>query len=145
MNPLKDPETVQMNENPYLDCTPMEFKVAKTNLLDPSCVCTDEGEFYKSDSSSDDELDIQITTPAGIIHPDRPTQKKEVKVKQTQYNEKDLPPPPEKAEDKKKEGTKGGKGDKEKGGKGDKGGKGNKEKGGKGDKGGKGGKKKGKK
>ncbi|XP_045479461.1 uncharacterized protein LOC123684295 isoform X2 [Harmonia axyridis] len=127
MNPLKDPNTLQMNENPYLDCTPMQFKVAKNNLLDPNCVCTDEGELYKSDSSSDDELDIQVTTPAGIIHPDRSNQKKEVKVKQTQYSEKDIPPPPEKLKEakdgekgKSKEGGKGGKDKKDKGKKGKK-------------------------
>ncbi|KAL3285597.1 hypothetical protein HHI36_000126 [Cryptolaemus montrouzieri] len=118
MNPLKDPNILEMNENPYLDCTPMQFKVAKNNLLDPDCVCTDEGELYKYDSSSNDELDIEFTTPAGIIHPDRPVLRRNVKTKQTQYNIKDIPAVTEKDKgnksNKDKESTKPAKGKKAK-------------------------------
>ncbi|KAK9884144.1 hypothetical protein WA026_005095 [Henosepilachna vigintioctopunctata] len=92
MNPLKDPNTLQQNENPYLDVTPMQFKVEKNNANDPDCICTDEGEYYKSDCSSNSEFEIEVTTPAGIIHPDRPIKKKEVVVKQTQYDRRDIPP-----------------------------------------------------
>ncbi|XP_023310511.1 uncharacterized protein LOC111691627 [Anoplophora glabripennis] len=145
MNPLKDPKTLVDNENPYMECTPMQFKITKNKKKkddDDSRLCyCDEGD-DESSSSSDSELDIEFTPPAGIIHPERFKKKKNIVHCEAQYDTKDFEP--EKPEAKGKKG-KGGKGDKKKGDKGS--GKGGDEGSGKGgDKGGgKGGGKKGKK
>lgn len=142
MNPLKDPKTLADNENPYMDCTPLQFKITKNKDKEKqrrteegdnelkSCYC-DEYDWPASTESSDSELDIEFTPPAGIIRPERLKKKKNVVHIETQYNPDDCKP------DKLKVGKKG---DKEKGG-GKKGGKGGK-KGGKGGGGGKKGKKK---
>lgn len=125
MNPLKDPNTLEDNENPYMDCTPMQFKITKNKPPiqvtpggegEDSCMCScDES------SSSDSELDIEFTPPAGIIHPDKLKRKKNVVHTDTQYCVEDLPIEtivlPGKKKDKKGKGKKG------KGGKGGKGGK----------------------
>lgn len=121
MNPLKDPQTLEDNENPYMECEPMQFKIVKKKEEDDEygCSCADE-------ESSDSELDIEFTPPAGVIHPDRLKRKKNVVHIDTQYNLDDI-------KDNSGKGKKGkGKG-KDKKGKGGKGGKG----GGKGKKGGK--------
>lgn len=34
MNPLKDPKTLAQNEDPYMDCTPMKFKISKNRNKD---------------------------------------------------------------------------------------------------------------
>lgn len=126
MNPLKDPYSIADNENPYVDCTPMQFKITKNKKPKAiegegdeykTCFCNDEDEKVEcEESSSDSELDIEFTPPAGIIRPERLRKKKTVVHTDTQYNPNDFK-------------AKGGKGGKEKKGKG---GKGKKGKGGKG-------------
>lgn len=32
MNPLKDPKTLAETEDPYMECTPMQFKITKNKL-----------------------------------------------------------------------------------------------------------------
>lgn len=139
MNPLKDPKTLVENENPYMDCTPLQFKITKNKekekmkkRLDDgdnnemkSCYC-DEYDWpeVSSESSSDSELDIEFTPPAGIIKPERFKRKKNVVHTDTQYNPDDCKP--EQIKLGKKEDDKKGKKDKK--GKQDKGGKGEKEK-----------------
>ncbi|KAG5861912.1 hypothetical protein JTB14_005376 [Gonioctena quinquepunctata] len=36
MNPLKDPTTLVDNEDPYMDCTPMQFKITKNKQKLPN-------------------------------------------------------------------------------------------------------------
>lgn len=136
MNPLKDPKTLEDNENPYMDCTPLQFKIIKNkNKVKvkregeedyKTCFCGDEEEEEVEEeesesSSSDSELDIEFTPPAGIIRPQRLKKKKNVVHTDTQYDPKDI------AKDKLQ--LKGGKGKgKGKGGKGKGKGKGKKKK-----------------
>ncbi|GJQ78372.1 hypothetical protein Trydic_g22198 [Trypoxylus dichotomus] len=97
MNPLKDPFSLEDNEDPYMDCTPMQFKITKNKppmqirqgeLGEDSCTC-DESDA----TSSNSELDIEFTPPAGIIHPDKLKKKKNVVHIDTQYCLDDLPKP----------------------------------------------------
>ncbi|CAH1163676.1 unnamed protein product [Phaedon cochleariae] len=95
MNPLKDPKTLAENEDPYMECTPMQFKITKNknkpkddNDEDGSRLCCCEPE--DESSSSDSELDIEFTPPAGIIHPERFKKKKNVIHCDTQYNPDDF-------------------------------------------------------
>lgn len=124
MNPLKDPKTLADNENPYMDCTPLQFKITKNKDKEKpkqtedgdelkTCYC-DEYDWPASTESSDSELDIEFTPPAGIIRPERLKKKRNVVHTETQYNPDDCKPP------KLQVGKKGGKekGGKEKGGKG---------------------------
>ncbi|KAB0792766.1 hypothetical protein PPYR_14725 [Photinus pyralis] len=117
MNPLKDPKTIEDNENPYMECSPLQFKITKNKEKDDSrsCYCED----VESTSSSDSELDIEFTPPAGIIRPERLKRKKNVVHTDTQYNTEDFDPKP------KGGAAKGGAGGK-KGAKGNKGKKGKK-------------------
>lgn len=111
MNPLKDPKTIEDNENPYMDCSPLQFKITKNKEKDDSrsCYCDD------TESTSDSELDIEFTPPAGIIRPERLKRKKNVVHTDTQYNKEDFDPNPRGASAK---GNKGkGKGGGKKGGK----------------------------
>lgn len=134
MNPLKDPKTLEENENPYMDCTPLQFKIIKNKEKkkegqdDRDCACDDDEETKSqmSSSSSDSELDIEFTPPAGIIRPERLRRKKNVVHIDTQYNPDDCQP--EKIQVKKKDAGKKGKGKGKKDGKGKKGGKGGKKK-----------------
>ncbi|CAH1955441.1 unnamed protein product [Acanthoscelides obtectus] len=115
MNPLKDPYSLVENENPYMDCTPMQFRITKNKNKEDGdddskmCTCKDD----EATSSSASELDIEFTPPAGIIHPDRFKKKKNVVHTDTQYEPDDFAT-------KKEKGGKGGKKDK-KGGKSGKG------------------------
>lgn len=134
MNPLKDPYAIEDNENPYVDCTPMQFRITKNKknkknrdlaIMDDrgdgeykTCFCNDVEEKPVEESSSDSELDIEFTPPAGIIRPERLKRKKTVVHTDTQYNPNDY-----KQEEGGKKGKGKGKGKKEKGGKGKKGGK----------------------
>ncbi|XP_074042075.1 uncharacterized protein isoform X1 [Leptinotarsa decemlineata] len=94
MNPLKDPLTLADNEDPYMECTPMQFKITK-NKQKPAiegetdsktCCCEEEN----LSSSSNSELDIEFTPPAGIIHPERFKKKKNVVHCDTQYDPTDF-------------------------------------------------------
>lgn len=95
MNPLKDPYSLVENEDPYVDCTPLQFKIEKNKdkKKNPtaeyqSCFCGDDNEIdvkLLSSSSSESELDIEFTPPAGIIHPERFKRKKNVVHCDTQY------------------------------------------------------------
>lgn len=96
MNPLKDPCGLEDNENPYIDCNPMQFKITKA---DRQCICSDD-----ESESSDSELDIEFTPPAGVIRPERLRKKKNVVHIDTQYDTKDFTPQPPKGK------GKGGKG-----------------------------------
>ncbi|KAJ8926012.1 hypothetical protein NQ315_009867 [Exocentrus adspersus] len=115
MNPLKDPKTLAENENPYMECTPMQFKITKNKRKKEdeggegdSKLCYCEGE---DSSSSDSELDIEFTPPAGIIHPERFKRKKNIVHCEVQYDTKDFTPesPKGKGKDKKGKKDKGGK------------------------------------
>nr|CAI5856737.1 unnamed protein product [Callosobruchus analis] len=121
MNPLKDPYSLVENENPYMDCTPMQFRITKNKKKEDGddeskmCTCQDEEET----SSSDSELDIEFTPPAGIIHPERFKKKKNVVHTDTQYDPDDFTTKKEKGgkgkgkgKDKKGKGGKGKKGKK---------------------------------
>lgn len=120
MNPLKDPYTLEDNEDPYMDCTPLQFKITKnkpapTNKGDGGedyCTCDEPIE----SSSSDSELDIEFTPPAGIIHPDKLKRKKNVVHIDTQYSPDDIPKPDkvQVGKDKNKKGKGGKKGKKDK-------------------------------
>ena len=99
MNPLKEPDTFEDNESPYLDCTPMQFRIKKKkpdrlepvtggDELDEECCCCRCS--MKSETSSDSELDIEFTPPAGVIHPERFKKKKTVVHTETQYFEGDV-------------------------------------------------------
>ncbi|EFA06328.1 uncharacterized protein LOC659255 [Tribolium castaneum] len=123
MNPLKDPHTLVENESPYMDCTPMQFKIVKNKKEGEeykSCFCG-EGEVGE-ESSSDSELEIEFTPPAGIIHPERFKRKRNVVHCDTQYLATDFEAKSEKSgkkgkkgkKDKKKKGKKGKKGKKKK-------------------------------
>lgn len=99
MNPLKDPYFLVENEDPYVDCTPLQFKIEKNKNCKKlntaeykSCFCEDDEIVVKtsSSSSSESELDIEFTPPAGIIHPERFKRKKNVVHCDTQYNETDF-------------------------------------------------------
>ncbi|XP_044264730.1 uncharacterized protein LOC123011389 [Tribolium madens] len=115
MNPLKDPHTLVENESPYMDCTPMQFKIVKNKKEGEegykSCFCDGE---ENEESSSESELEIEFTPPAGIIHPERFKRKRNVVHCDTQYLATDF-------EVKSEGGKKGKKGKKDK--KGKKGGK----------------------
>lgn len=91
MNPLKDPSTYTENDYPYLDCTPMQFKVTPSRKTtdDPNreCFCDEEDE-----KSSESELDIEFTTPAGLIDPEK-LRRKHVIHTDTQYLVSDFEPP----------------------------------------------------
>lgn len=124
MNPLKDPKTLAENENPYMDCTPLQFKIVKNKDKEKmvkgeeggndmkTCYC-EEYDFPAS-SSSDSELDIEFTPPAGIIRPERLKKKKNVVHTETQYNPEDCMPDKLKVGKAKDEGKDKGKGKKEK-------------------------------
>lgn len=127
MNPLKDPYGIEDNENPYVDCTPMQFKITKNKRPKreadeedaeernggdyKTCYCGQEDDKEKpkhvaESTTSDSELDIEFTPPAGIIRPERLKRKKTVVHTDTQYNTGDF-----QTKDKKgKGGKKGGKG-----------------------------------
>ncbi|XP_076259333.1 uncharacterized protein LOC143195774 isoform X2 [Rhynchophorus ferrugineus] len=121
MNPLKDPSTLVENEDPYMDCTPMTFKITKNSKKEEYCACDGEEPIEESSSSSDSELDIEFTPPAGIIHPERFKKKPNVASCEAQYDPKDVAA--DKSAEKKKGEKKGkdkkGKDKKDKGGKGD--------------------------
>ncbi|XP_060536280.1 uncharacterized protein LOC132708157 [Cylas formicarius] len=85
MNPLKDPHSLSENENPYMECSPMTFKITKNNKSMDICCCSDE-DMRKSVSSSSSELDIEFTPPAGIIHPERFKKKRDVACAECQYD-----------------------------------------------------------
>ncbi|KAK9884146.1 hypothetical protein WA026_005097 [Henosepilachna vigintioctopunctata] len=91
MNPLKDPRTLVNNENPYMECTPMQFKIIKNKEHNEfkSCICNDQGILYEPSSSSDSELDLEFTPPAGVIRPERFLKPRDVIHIDTQYNAKD--------------------------------------------------------
>ncbi|XP_063919180.1 uncharacterized protein LOC135134430 [Zophobas morio] len=125
MNPLKDPHTLVENENPYMECTPLQFKISKNkdkkaeeeNEEYKSCFCEGDKEL----SSSDSELEIEFTPPAGIIHPERFKKKRNVVHTDTQYMASDLKSEKESKKGKKEKKDKKGKGKKGKGKKGKKG------------------------
>lgn len=114
MNPLKDPKTLADNEDPYMECTPMRFKISPTKVKkigSETCFCgEDEAE---NSSSTESELDIEFTPPAGIIHPERFKRKMNVIHCETQYNPQDF----EIKKVGKKDDAKGKKDKKDKGGK----------------------------
>ncbi|KAF5297081.1 hypothetical protein FQA39_LY02661 [Lamprigera yunnana] len=91
MNPLKDPETMGENENPYMNCSPLQFKITKNKKVDENqtCFCNEP----EPESSSDSELDIEFTPPAGIIRPDKLKRKGNTAHTESQYNEEDFNPP----------------------------------------------------
>ncbi|KAH1007871.1 hypothetical protein HUJ04_005051 [Dendroctonus ponderosae] len=122
MNPLKDPCTLVENEDPYMECTPMTFKISKNKKPEEQfCLCDgDAPDILNSDASSDSELDIEFTPPAGIIHPERFKKRPNVVCCDAQYDPKDFEVK-KKKDDKKAKGK--GKDKKGKGGKGKKGGK----------------------
>lgn len=94
MNPLKDPSTMEPNEYPYLDCSPLEFKISKKKQDDEfkKCLCSGDdpdGTFVSQDESS--ELDIEFTPPAGIVRPEYMSKRKHICHTESQYDKKDLP------------------------------------------------------
>lgn len=128
MNPLKDPYSIEDNENPYVDCTPMQFKITKAKKPKKdeddgeggggdeykTCYCHDDDP-VPPESSSDSELDIEFTPPAGIIRPERLRRKKTVVHTDTQYDPKDIKKKGKKDKGKGKKGKgKKGKGKKKK-------------------------------
>ncbi|KAL1514070.1 hypothetical protein ABEB36_003392 [Hypothenemus hampei] len=122
MNPLKDPYSLVENEDPYMNCTPMTFKITsnKNKIQNDYCYCDGEEalEGDKSSSSSESELDIEFTPPAGVIHPERFKKRPNVVCCQAQYDPQDFQVPKKgkdkKGKDKKEKGKKR-KGKKEKG------------------------------
>lgn len=118
LNPLKDPKTVADNEDPYMKCKPMQFLIVKPpkpsrptdeqcplqNKDEIECMGEDEDLFYDNfyktcycdedgeiiESSSDSELNIEFTTPAGIINPEKMKQIPNVVHADTQFKEDDL-------------------------------------------------------
>lgn len=118
LNPLKDPKTVADNEDPYMKCKPMQFIIVKPpkplrptveqshlqNRDEIECMGEDEDSFYDNfyktcycdedgeiiESSSDSELNIEFTTPAGIINPEKMKQMPNVVHADTQFKEEDF-------------------------------------------------------
>ncbi|XP_050315862.1 uncharacterized protein LOC126750331 isoform X2 [Anthonomus grandis grandis] len=112
MNPLKDPNTLAENEDPYMECTPMTFKITKNKKpQDDYCYCDGEAPLEENasgaSSSSDSELDIEFTPPAGIIHPERFKKKPNVACCEAQYDPKDFEVAKEKGKGKGKDKGKG--------------------------------------
>lgn len=108
MHPLKDPKTLAPREDPYMNCTPMQFVIKPKKLIAPvlsassstlfsdedfkGCNCLEKKEEVVS-TSSESELDIEFTPPAGLIYPELFERKPNIVYTDTQYNEKDLEDP----------------------------------------------------
>lgn len=103
VNPVKDPYKLDDFENPYMDCTPMQFTIIKPEkppkkpkqVIDENgCLCDDEEEEEPIDSSSDEsELEFSFSPPAAL--PDLKPRKKKVKATiDTQYDPEDYNPKP---------------------------------------------------
>lgn len=97
MHPLKDPKTLAPRENPYVNCTPMKF-VFPTKKNKPEdirdndeCMCHIDED--AQESSTESELDLEFTTPAGLIYPEYFVKKPNVHHVYNQYNEKDYNDP----------------------------------------------------
>lgn len=110
LHPLKDPKTLAPREDPYMNCTPMQFvfKLKKPETLKtlmnisegsgegnsdllPACLCHMDENVVES--SSESELDIQFTPPAGLIYPELFAKKPNVCHVDNQYDTKDLSDP----------------------------------------------------
>lgn len=105
VNPVKDPVKTVPFENPFIDCSPILFKVEKEvkEKEKKSCPCDETEEDDKK--SSDSEFEFMFSPPAAI--PDtRKLKNKVFKTSDTQYDPKDVPGGGGK---KGKEGKKGGK------------------------------------
>lgn len=93
LTPIKDPLYRTDHESPFIDCTPVQFKINKPPKPEISeenpCECdlTDEEKDTDSDLS---ELDVNFSPPAAL--PVKPYTKKKIKVtKDTQYTLNDFP------------------------------------------------------
>lgn len=115
VNPLKDPKTVVDREDPYMNCTPMQFIITRNkpykpslsslqcengseatnseSSLGPECICDDQEQEPVSSSSSNSELSIEFTTPAGLIFPEDMKRKPNVVHTDIQYKEADINDP----------------------------------------------------
>ena len=115
MHPLKDPKKLEDREDPYMRCKPIQFVITKPPKKDPivpdingfdemegeyededfenfyknSCYC-DGDPNLDSNSSSESELNIEFTTPAGIIIPERFKKPPNVVNVDTQFKDADF-------------------------------------------------------
>lgn len=116
LNPLKDPKTLAPYENPYMQCKPMQFVITRPKPPpkkggkkkdghgeddeaydalydeDNDCLCNkdDNENECESSSSSDSELNIEFTTPAGLIYPEEMLRPPNVIHTETQFKEADF-------------------------------------------------------
>lgn len=116
VHPLKDPKTVVEREDPYMNCTPMQFVITRNrppkppsisslqcengseasdsdSSLEAECICDELSAEPVYSSSSDSELSIEFTTPAGLIFPEDMKRKPDVIHTDTEYKEADLTNP----------------------------------------------------
>lgn len=122
VHPLKDPRTVVDREDPYMNCTPMQFVITRSKppkpasvssvkcefgsdasefdsqdslsmTSEPECLCDEEPPVPSSSSTSNSELSIEFTTPAGLIFPEDMKRPPNVIHAETEYKEADLTDP----------------------------------------------------
>lgn len=122
VNPVKDPSKIEAFENPFMDVTPLQFKIEKEKKPqkeEPDCPC-DLDIDAQTESSHSSEFEFKFSPPAAL--PVSRTKKiRKMATIETQYDPKDIPMAPKSAGGGKNKGK--GKGDKGKKGKGGKKGK----------------------
>lgn len=96
VNPVKDPQTTDEFESPYLDCTPIQFKVIKEKEPKKEkekdaegCTCDEESDTASESSSDRSELDFSFSPPAALPKP-KQKMRKSIIEQETQYNKADF-------------------------------------------------------
>lgn len=91
VNPVRDPETIGPTDDPFMDVTPMHFKIEKEaeKMEEAYCPC-DEVNEKPCPSSASSELEFMFSPPAAIP-PVRAKKKKQLQEIDTQYDVNDLP------------------------------------------------------
>lgn len=115
MHPLKDPKTVVDREDPYMNCTPMQFIITRNrpmkqqsasslvcengsdistdSTISNECMCDPREPEIEFSSTSNSELSLEFTTPQGLIFPEDMAKKPNLVHTDIQYNEADLNDP----------------------------------------------------
>lgn len=71
INPVKDPKTTKYLENPYMDCTPLQFKIIKEKKArepnnDCVCCCNEETKEEYDSSSGMDDFECSFSPPCAL-------------------------------------------------------------------------------
>ncbi|GLV40228.1 uncharacterized protein CBL_03623 [Carabus blaptoides fortunei] len=91
VNPVRDPQTIGPADSPFMDVTPMLFKIEKNQVKKEEAYCPcDEVSDKACPSSVSSELEFVFSPPAAIP-PVRHKKKKHLQEIDTQYDVKDLP------------------------------------------------------